>query len=125
MSSGAASGNIGLGFSIPINEAKRVIDELIATGKSTRPLFGVEFDTTFTGIGAKILRLTPGEAAERAGIPTGSIITNIGGLRIADTTAAVVRIRSYAPGATVSIVIDQPNGNERTFTVTLGSTPSR
>jgi putative serine protease PepD len=125
LSSGAASGNIGLGFSIPINEAKRVIDELIATGKSTRPLLGVEFDTTFTGIGAKILRLTPGEAAERAGIPTGSIITNIGGLRIADTTAAVVRIRSYAPGATVSIVIDQPNGNERTFTVTLGSTPSR
>lgn len=125
LSSGAASGNIGLGFSIPINEAKRVVDELIATGKSTRPLLGVEFDTTFIGTGAKILRLTPGEAAERAGIPAGSIITNIGGLRIADTTAAIVRIRSYAPGATVSIVVDQPNGNERTFTVTLGSTPSR
>jgi putative serine protease PepD len=125
LSSGGVSGNIGLGFSIPINEAKRVIDELIATGKSTRPFLGVEFDPTFTGTGAKILRLTAGEAAERAGIPAGSIITSIGGVRIADTTAAVVRIRSYAPGATVSIVVDQPNGNERTFTVTLGSTPSR
>ena len=125
VSSGGVSGNIGLGFSIPINEAKRVIDELIATGKSTRPFLGVEFDTTFTGTGAKILRLTAGEAAEKAGIPAGSIITSIGGLRIADTTAAVVRIRSYAPGSTVSIVVDLPNGTEKTFTVTLGSTPSR
>ena len=125
VSSGGVSGSIGLGFSIPINEAKRVVDELIATGKSTRPLLGVEFDTTFTGTGAKILRLTAGEAAEKAGIPAGSIITSIGGLRIADTTAAVVRIRSYAPGSTVSIVVDLPNGTERTFTVTLGSTPSR
>jgi S1-C subfamily serine protease len=125
VSSGGVSGNIGLGFSIPINEAKRVIDELIATGKSTRPFLGVEFDTSFTGTGAKILRLTSGEAAEKAGIPAGSIITSIGGLRIADTTAAVVRIRSYAPGSTVSIIVNLPNGTERTFTLTLGSTPSR
>ena len=125
VSSGGVSGNIGVGFSIPINEAKRVIDELIATGKSTRPFLGVEFDPTFTGTGAKILRLTAGEAAEKAGITAGSIITSIGGLRIADSTAAVVRIRSYAPGSTVSIVVDLPNGTDKTFTVTLGSTPSR
>lgn len=125
LSSGAVSGNIGVGYSIPINEAKRVIDELIATGKSTRPFLGVEFDPTFTGTGAKILRLTAGEAAEKAGLPAGAIITNIGGLRIADTTAAVVRIRSYAPGSTITIEVDLPNGTQKTFTVTLGSTPSR
>jgi putative serine protease PepD len=122
--SGADSGNIGIGYSIPINEAKRVVDELIATGKSTRPFLGVEFDRTYTGTGAKIFRLTAGEAAEKAGIPVGSIITSIGGLRIADSTAAVVRIRSYAPGSKVTIVVDLPNGSEKTFTVTLGSTPS-
>jgi len=49
LSSGGVSGSIGLGFSIPINEAKRVIDELIATGKSTRPVLGIFFDTTYTG----------------------------------------------------------------------------
>jgi S1-C subfamily serine protease len=124
LSSGGVSGNIGVGFSIPINEAKRVIDELIATGKSTRPFLGVEFDRAFTGTGAKILRLTAGEAAEKSGIPVGSVITSIGGLRIADTTAAVVRIRSYAPGSTVSIVVLLPNGSQRTYSVTLGSTPS-
>jgi len=122
--SGSDSGNIGIGYSIPINEAKRVVDELIATGKSTRPFLGVEFDRTYTGTGAKIFRLTAGEAAEKAGIPVGSIITSIGGLRIADSTAAVVRIRSYAPGSKVTIVVDLPNGSEKTFTVTLGSTPS-
>ena len=63
LSSGTASGSIGLGFSIPINEAKRVIDEIISTGKSTRPVLGVFFDQTYTGIGAKILRLSPGEGA--------------------------------------------------------------
>jgi putative serine protease PepD len=124
LTSGGVGGNIGVGFSIPMNEAKRVVDELIATGKSTRPFLGVEFDRSFTGAGAKIFRLTAGEAAERAGIPVGSIIKSIGGQRIADSTAAVVRIRSYAPGSTVNIVVDLPNGTDRTFTVTLGSTPS-
>jgi len=125
LSSGGASGNIGLGFSIPINEAKRVIDEIIATGKSTRPVLGVFFDRTFNGVGARIDRLSPGEGAEKAGVPAGSIIRSIDGVKIATTDAAIVRIRSYAPGATVSIVVDLPaNGGSKTFRVTLGSAPS-
>lgn len=63
LSSGGTAGSIGLGFSIPINEAKRVIDEIIATGKSTRPVLGVNIDSTYTGVGAKILKLVPGEGA--------------------------------------------------------------
>jgi putative serine protease PepD len=124
LSSGSVGGNIGVGFAIPINEAKRVIDELIATGKSTRPFLGVEFDRAFTGIGARVNVITPGEAAEKAGIPAGSVITSIGGLRVTNLNAAVVRIRSYAPGATVSIVATLPNGSQRSFTVTLGSASS-
>jgi S1-C subfamily serine protease len=124
LSSGSVGGNIGVGFAIPINEAKRVIDELIATGKSTRPFLGVEFDRAFTGTGARVNVITPGEAAEKAGIPAGSVITSIGGLRVTNLNAAVVRIRSYAPGTTVSIVATLPNGSQRTFTVTLGSASS-
>jgi S1-C subfamily serine protease len=122
--SGNSSGNIGLGFSIPINEAKRIIEEIIATGKSTRPILGVFFDTTYTGIGAKILRLSPGESAEKAGIPAGSIIRTIDGVRIADDVGAIVKIRSYAPGSVVTIVVDLPTGTSKSFTVTLGSAPS-
>jgi putative serine protease PepD len=124
LSSGSTSGSIGLGFSIPINEAKRVIDEIIATGKSTRPVLGVFFDTTFTGEGAKIGKLSPGEGAEKAGIPVGAIIRSIDGVKIPNTDAAIVRIRSYAPGATVTVVVDLPTGGSKTFKVTLGSAPA-
>lgn len=124
LSSGGTSGSIGLGFSIPINEAKRIIDELIATGKSTRPVLGIYFDTTYTGTGAKILRLSPGEGAEKAGIPAGSIITAIDGVKIADQVGAIVKIRSYVPGSTVNVTVDLPGGGSKSFKVTLGTAPS-
>ncbi len=125
LSSGGTSGSIGLGFSIPINEAKRVIEEIIATGKSTRPLLGVFFDTEFTGVGARILRLSPGEGADKAGIPVGSVIRTIDGVKIPDEVAAIVKIRSYAPGSTITVVVDLPNGGgSKSFKVTLGTAPS-
>ena len=125
LSSGGVSGSIGLGFSIPINEAKRVIEEIIATGKSTRPLLGVEIDRTFTGIGARIQALVPDGAAEKAGIPVRSIIRSIDGVRIPNGEAAIVKIRSYAPGTTITVVVDLPNsGGSKSFKVTLGSAPS-
>jgi putative serine protease PepD len=127
LSSGGTSGSIGLGFAIPITEAKRVIDEIISspTNTSTRPLLGVYFDNTYTGIGAKILRLTPGEGAEAAGIPAGSVIRSIGGQRVTDQVSAVVRIRSYAPGATNYVTVVLPNGGgTKTYTVKLGKAPS-
>jgi putative serine protease PepD len=124
LSSGGTSGSIGLGFAIPINEAKRVVDELIANGKSTRPVLGVFFDSTFTGTGAKIGRLSPNEGAERAGIPAGSVITAIDGVKIADQVGAIVKIRSYAPGSTITVTVTLPTGGSQSFRVTLGTAPS-
>ena len=125
LSSGSASGSIGLGFSIPINEAKRVVDEIIATGKSTRPVLGVFFDQSYTGIGAKILRLSPGEGAEKAGIPAGSIIKSIEGFKVTDEVSAIVRIRSAVPGSIITVIVDLPNnGGTKTFKVTLGQAAS-
>ncbi len=124
LSSGSTSGSIGLGFSIPINEAKRVATEIINTGTSTKPVLGVYFDGTYTGVGARISSVSAGQAADLAGIPAGAVIRSIDGIRIADEVTAVVRIRSYAPGAVVSIVADLPSGTSKTFKVTLGSAPS-
>jgi S1-C subfamily serine protease len=124
LSSGSTSGSIGLGFSIPINEAKRIIDEIIATGKSTRPVLGVYFDSTYTGVGAKISKLSAGEGAEKAGIPVGSVIRQIDGIRTPDAESAIVKIRSYAPGATVSVTVDLPSGGQKTYKIVLGSAPS-
>ena len=135
-STSSTSGSIGLGFAIPINQAKRISNEIIATAKivgakvtlagvSTRPLLGVTFDTTYAGPGAKIFALTAGGGAETAGIPVNSVIRSIDGKNTKDNIEAIVRIRSYDPGASVKVTVDLPNsGGSRTFTVTLGSAPS-
>ena len=124
LGNGSASGSIGLGFSIPINQAKCVVDEIIATGKSSRPFLGINFDTSYTGTGARILRLVEGEAAAKAGIPAGAVIKEIDGKKINDLISAIVRIRSYAPGDTVKITVDMPSGGSRTFSVILGKADS-
>jgi S1-C subfamily serine protease len=121
--SASTSGNIGLGFAIPINEAKRVYTEIITTPnhQSTRPVLGVYFDTTYTGVGAKISKLVPGEGAEKAGVPVGSVVTAIDGVRVADELAAIVKIRSYAPGTTVKVTVTLPSGGSKIYSVKLGS----
>ena len=124
LTSGGVSGSIGLGFSIPINEAKRVVDEIIATGKSTRPVMGVVFDDVTADTQAKILQLTPGEGAEKAGILVGSIIKTIDGVKIANRDAAIVKIRSYAPGTVITVVMTLPDGSTKTYKVTLGTAPA-
>ena len=123
---GTQAGSIGLGFAIPVNEAQRTINEIITspTHTSTRPVLGVYFDDTYMGVGAKISQLVTGGAADKAGIPVGAVITNIGTSRIPDDQTAIVRIRAYAPGSTVSITATLPSGGIKVFTVTLGSAPS-
>lgn len=122
--SASQSGNIGVGFAIPINEAIRVANEIISTGKATRPVLGVSFDGSYTGKGAKIAAISSGGAAEKAGIPNGSIITAIDGTKITDYVSATVKIRSAVPGASASVTVTLPSGGSKTFDVTLGSTVS-
>ena len=124
LSSGSTSGSIGLGFAIPISEAKRVIDEIISTGKSTRPVLGVFFDTTFTGVGAKIVRISDGEGADKAGIPVNSVVRAIGGQKTPNRETAIVRLRSFAPGTIISVLVDLPSGGQKTYSVKLGSAPT-
>ena len=123
-SSFSAAGSIGLGFSIPFNQAQRVTDELIATGKSTKPILGVSFDPTYTGVGARVYLVTPGKAAEKAGITVGSIVKKIDGFKINDAISAIVRVRSHAPGDLITIVVESSSGVSKTYTITLDSTPA-
>ena len=123
-SSVGTPGNIGLGFSIPFNQAIRIADELIATGKSTKPFLGVTFDSAYTGNGARILSLTPGAAAERAGLTVGSIVKSIDGFKVNSAVTAIVRIRSHAPGDQIIMVVESAAGSSKTFNITLGSAPA-
>ncbi|MBI1350422.1 MAG: PDZ domain-containing protein [Actinomycetales bacterium] len=119
MAGGADAGSIGLGFAIPSNSAKRVAEEIIATGTSSTPIMGVQLDTTYVDGGAKVESVTPGSGADDAGLRAGDVIVSLGGRTIDDATELVVAVRSYAPGDEVSITYER-NGQERKTALVLG-----
>jgi putative serine protease PepD len=120
MGQGGQAGSIGLGFSIPIDTAKRVAEEIIATGTSATPIMGVELDMNYTGEGAKVTTVNAGGPAAGGGVQTGDIVTKFDGQSIPDATALIVAIRSQAPGDQVTLTV-QRNGQTQDVTVTLGS----
>jgi putative serine protease PepD len=115
---GGAAGSIGLGFAIPIDTAKRIVDEIITTGSSTTPVIGVQLDMAFQGPGAKVAEVTPGSGAAEAGIRDGDVITAINGDVIAEPTELIVSIRSNAPGDSVELTLLR-DGRTQDVTVTL------
>ena len=117
-------GNIGLGFAIPVNSAKRIAEELIATGASTTPAIGVSLDTSHQERGAKVREVTSGGPSEAAGIKIGDVIMSIGDRLINDATELVVAIRSYAPGDRIKVRFER-EGKDTTVEVTLGKMPSQ
>lgn len=129
LSAGGDAGNIGLGFAIPINQARRIAEEVIATGVAQYPIVGVNLDLAFAGTGARILDraqgnrspLTPGGPAERAGLQPADVITAVDGEPVDSYEEFVVSIRTFQPGDTVTLTV-QRAGQELEFDVTLGST---
>ena len=82
-SDGGQSGSIGLGFAIPINNAKRIADEIISTGKSNVPIIGVQPNTNYQGAGAQVEKVELGSPAAAAGIKEDDVITAVNGNKIA------------------------------------------
>jgi putative serine protease PepD len=111
------SGSIGLGFAIPINQARRVATELIATGSSTYPVIGVQLDMTYSGQGAKIQSIVEGGPASETELAAGDVITEIDGVKVSNGTELVVRIRAKDPGDVVELTLSDGSVIE----VTLGS----
>ena len=101
------SGSIGLGFAIPINQAKKTAEQIIKTGKATYPIMGISVDTTFSGAGARITTLgsgiLAGGPAAKAGLRAGDIIIELDGKSIANSDELVVAIRSHNVGDRVTV----------------------
>jgi putative serine protease PepD len=114
------SGSIGLGFAIPINQARRVATDLIETGSSTYPVIGVQLDMTYEGQGALIQSLVEGGPASKTSIAAGDVITKIDGVKVGNGTELVVRIRAKNPGDVVKLTLSDGSVIE----VTLGSDQS-
>ncbi|MFI9360264.1 S1C family serine protease [Kitasatospora sp. NPDC053057] len=126
-SANGRAGSIGLGFAIPINQAKWVADTLIKTGKPVYAKLDVLRNDDYKGDGAQIQTrdiqgqpaVTPGGAADKAGLKPGDVITKLGGAPIENGPALVSRIWTHKPGETVDVEYTR-NGQTMTTKVTLG-----
>jgi len=116
----AQSGSIGLGFAIPVDQAKRIADELISSGTASHASLGVQVSNDTTTHGAKIVDVTKGGAADTAGLPSGVVVTKVDDRVIGSADALVAAVRSRAPGEKVTLTYKDPSGAPKTVQVTLG-----
>jgi putative serine protease PepD len=120
-SANAEAGSIGLGFAIPIDQAKRIADQLIATGKASHASLGVRVSSDATTHGARIVDVTNGGPAASAGLPKGAVITKVDDRVIDSADALVAAVRSRAPGDAITLTYTDPSGATKTAKVTLGT----
>ncbi|WP_084485592.1 S1C family serine protease [Nocardia beijingensis] len=126
---GGQTGSIGLGFAIPVDQARRVADELIKTGKATYAQVGItvsrQQDPTQQVSGAKVRDVTPDGPAARAGIPPGAVVTKLDDRPIDSGNALVAAVRSHQPGDKVKVTYTDDQGNNaKTVEVTLSGAPA-
>ncbi|MFF0221019.1 trypsin-like peptidase domain-containing protein [Streptomyces sp. NPDC004629] len=125
---GGQSGSIGLGFAIPVNQARRVAEELINDGRATHPVIGITLDMAYTGDGARIgtkggdggPAVTTGGPGDRAGLRPGDIITEIDGQRVHSGDELIVKTRAQRPGDLLDLTVER-DGEEKHVSLVLGS----
>ncbi|MGW1512886.1 S1C family serine protease [Streptomyces sp. NPDC002394] len=121
------AGSIGLGFAIPVNQAKNVAQQLIKTGKPVYPVIGATVNMNDKGQGATIATqgsggtapVTPDGPAAKAGLKAGDVITGFGDHPIDSGRTLISEIWTYKPGDSVKITYER-DGKTATATVTLG-----
>ncbi|MFC5063741.1 S1C family serine protease [Actinomycetospora atypica] len=119
-SAGQEGGSIGLGFAIPMNQARRIATELIQSGRATQAIIGVQVANGGPR-GATIASVSPGGPAANAGLQAGDLVTKVDDRAIADANALVAAIQSSAPGQVVTLTVGTAGGAPRQVPVTLGS----
>ncbi|WP_249375658.1 S1C family serine protease, partial [Streptomyces sp. I05A-00742] len=121
------SGSIGLGFAIPINQAKNVADQLIRTGKPVYPVIGATVNMKDGGSGARIAAngadgsaaVTPGGPADKAGLKSGDVIVKLADAKIDSGPTLISEIWTHKPGTKVSVTYLR-DGKQTTTDIVLG-----
>ncbi|MFD0107795.1 trypsin-like peptidase domain-containing protein, partial [Streptomyces sp. NPDC127164] len=125
---GGQAGSIGLGFAIPVNQGKRVAEELINTGKATHPVIGITLDMAYAGDGARVAAkgsdggppVTVGGPGDKAGIEAGDVITAVDGRRVHSGEELIVKTRAHRPGDRLELTLER-DGKETQVSLVLGS----
>lgn len=128
--SSSQSGNIGVGFSIPIDHAQRVAQDIIKTGKASHGQLGVSVSGTSSkssgsafSTGATVADVTADSAAAKAGLQKGDVITQLGNRTISDPADLTAAVREQAGGATVKLDFTR-SGKSQSVDVTLDTMPA-
>ena len=120
------SGNIGVGFAIPGNTAKRIAEEIVQNGSATHAQLGVTARTaaasadSAVGTGAQVVTVQDGSPAADAGLAAGDVITAVGDRAITSSTELTAAIRNSQPGAAVTLTVRRGTGSS-TVDVTLAT----
>lgn len=132
--SGEGGGNQGIGFAIPINMARRVMDQILRHGKVTRGYLGVGIEEVTpdlarafyvpAGKGALIGDVSPDGPGSKAGLRRGDVIEELDGEAVNGANDLRLRIASLAPGTTVHLKVLR-DGGSRDIAVTLGELPEK
>ncbi|HKY42232.1 MAG TPA: DegQ family serine endoprotease [Pyrinomonadaceae bacterium] len=129
-----SGGNIGIGFAIPSNMAKAVMDQLLKEGKVRRGMLGVTIQSIDSDLasslnlpaarGAIVTSVSAGGPAERAGLKRGDVITAINKQPVLDDNGLRNLVASKSPGATVEVTALR-NGRDQNFQIALAELPDR
>jgi putative serine protease PepD len=118
---GSQGGNVGIGFAIPSNTVKSVVDQLMHGGKVSHAYLGVS--TQDASKGAQVAQISAGSPAESAGLRQGDVITSVGGTAVDSSAALSSIVDAHRPGETVQLKVDR-NGSAKTIDVKLGQRPN-
>ena len=129
-----SGGNIGIGFAIPSNMAKAVMDQLLKTGKVRRGMLGVSIQPVDADLaaslelpaarGAIVTQVSPEGPAAKAGLKRGDVIVGINNQSVADSNVLRNVVASIAPGTNVKVSAVR-DGKEQNFQVALAELPER
>ena len=131
--SGGSGGNQGIGFAIPINMAKHVMDEILKHGKVVRGYIGVGIQEVTPDL-AKAFNVPPEKGAlvgnveadspgAKAGLQRGDVITSLDGQPISGPNDLRLRVGAMTPGTAVHLKVNR-NGESRDVSLTLGEAPA-
>jgi len=118
------SGSIGIGFAIPSDEASRIAGQLIDTGKATHAILGVKVSgqqsSASSTTGATLTEVDANSPAQKVGLKSGDVVTQVDTQRIDDADALIAAVRSHAPGDTVTVTYLRGSAS-KTARITLGT----
>jgi len=103
----------GLGFAIPINRARSIVNELVATGRATHPMIGVGLDEVRaasgqgSGRGAVVVSVQPNGPADRGGLRTGDVIVAAQGAAVKDPSQVITAVERAGVGGTLNLTVNR------------------